>query len=397
MSTDQITAPSRAVPTPDVTTFAPVPDAISDLPIVSEPPKKSGSRGGSSQLFGRGLLYVVVWSLQIVAGVVVSPILAHVLGPEEFGRLASVIALHQVLTVVALLGLDQALVLQRAEDGNDRSARGLVAVGIVISLLVTGVVFITGPLWSETLGFDGFSTLLVASILWTAPGAAVQVMLSLLLAQDRLRAFTFVSVFSALGGQIVGIALLLLVHNDATTYAWGGVICQFTAMAIGIAFTRPSVRGLFDWDTAWRAMRLGVPLAMSGLAFFVLNAGDRIVIQRDLGPAEVGRYQVAYTVGYVVVLLLTMTSSAWAPHFAALRDEVARWALAAQSRDALYQHADSDHSGRDAGRSGGTSHLRPAELRARIVGDRGLPGGDVGLPGRGQRSQRPDPAHPAAR
>ena len=118
MSTDQITAPSRAVPTPDVTTFAPVPDAISDLPIV--------------------------WSLQIVAGVVVSPILAHVLGPEEFGRLASVIALHQVLTVVALLGLDQALVLQRAEDGNDRSARGLVAVGIVISLLVTGVVFITG-------------------------------------------------------------------------------------------------------------------------------------------------------------------------------------------------------------------------------------------------------------
>src|SRR5664280_732553 len=302
--------------TDDTTTtaFEPIPVMSANSQRITEPPKTRASRGGSSQLFGRGLLYVVVWSSQIVAGVVVSPILAHMLGPAEFGRLASVIALHQVLTVVALLGIDQALVLQRAEDGNDRSARGLVAVGIVVSLLVTLVVGLTGALWSDTLGFDGFTPLMVAAILWTAPGAAVQVMLSLLLAQDRLRDFTFVTVFSAFGGQVVGILLLLFIHKDATTYAWGGVICQFTAMFIGIVFTRPSVRGLFDWDTAWRAMRLGVPLAMSGLASFVLNAGDRIVIQRDLGPAEVGRYQVAYTVGYVVVILLTMTSSAWAPH-----------------------------------------------------------------------------------
>ena len=169
MSTHELTRP----------TVGEQPDGPADQPTDTNTATKPGARGGSSHLFGRGLLYVVVWSLQIVAGVVVSPILAHVLGPEQFGRLASVIALHQVLTVVALLGLDQALVLQRAADGNDRSARGLVAVGIVISLLVTGVVFVTGPLWSDTLGFDGFSTLVVAAILWTgAPGLASQFGLS---------------------------------------------------------------------------------------------------------------------------------------------------------------------------------------------------------------------------
>jgi len=306
------------------------------LPAEPVPTEPSELPPNGNPLFGRGLLYVVAWSLQILAGTVVSPVLTHVLGPEEFGRLASVIALHQVLTVVALLGLDQALVLQRAEDGNDRSARGLIAVGIVVSLLVTLVVGVTGPLWSDSLGFGGLSPLVVAAILWTAPGAAVLVMLSLLLAEDRLRAFTLVSVLSALGGQVLGLALLLLVHNDATTYAWGGVVCQFVAMMLGIATTRPALRGLLDWETAWRAMKFGVPLAIGGLAFYVLNAGDRIVIQRDLGPIEVGRYQVAYTVGYVVVLLLTMTSSAWAPRFAAVRDEVRRWAMAAQSRDDLY-------------------------------------------------------------
>jgi O-antigen/teichoic acid export membrane protein len=290
-----------------------------------------------SGLFGRGLLYVVVWALQLIAGTVVSPILAYALGPPEFGTLASAIALHQVLGVLALLGIDQALVLQRAEDPSGKTARGLVTVGIAISFGITGLLTLTGALWSPLLGFEGFNSLVLAVILWTAPGAVIQVTLALLVAEDRLRAFTWVSALSAVGGQLVGLVLLFTVHNDATTYAWGGVVSQFLAMFIGIALTRPVLRGLIDWTIAWKAIRLGVPLAISGLAYFVLNAGDRIVIQRLLGPSEVGRYQVAYTVGYTVVLLLTFTSSAWLPRFAAVRDDAERWLLSSQSRDELYR------------------------------------------------------------
>ncbi|MBC7724582.1 MAG: oligosaccharide flippase family protein [Burkholderiaceae bacterium] len=112
--------------------------------------------GGQSGLFGRGLLYVVVWSLQLVAGTVISPVLAHLLGPTQFGALASAIALHQVLSVLALLGLDQALVLQRAEDSDSARARGLVMVGISFSLMVAIVVGATAPLWRDALGFGDF-------------------------------------------------------------------------------------------------------------------------------------------------------------------------------------------------------------------------------------------------
>ncbi|WFR66462.1 polysaccharide biosynthesis C-terminal domain-containing protein [Curtobacterium flaccumfaciens] len=68
----------------------------------------------------------------------------------------------------------------------------------------------------------------------------------------------------------------------------------------------------------------------------MLNAGDRLVVQRLLGPDEVARYQIAYVVGSAVILLLTFTNQAWAPHFAALRDAVARRSLAMHARDELY-------------------------------------------------------------
>ena len=304
-------------------------------------PSSLGGTGPSGPaargLFGRSLLYVVVLSLQTVAAVVVSPMLAYLLGPTEFGSLATAIALHQALIVLAVLGLDQGLVLQRAADKDSRAARGLVAVGIALSMAVTFGIGVTGPLWSRSLGFGGFSSLLIATVLWTAPGAIVQLTLAELLTEDRLVPFAAVSVLSAVGGQVFGIALLFSVARTASAYAWGGVISQSSAMVVALICTRPRLAGLRDRAVTTRAFRIGIPMAFSGAAFFVLNAGDRIIVQRDLGAFQVGRYQVAYTVGWVVVLLVIFTSQAWTPRFAAVQDEAERWVLLGQSRDELYR------------------------------------------------------------
>lgn len=309
----------------------------SERPDSVTPDEETGESKGSG-LFGRGLLYVVVWSLQLLASTVVSPILAHLLGPSDFGQLASALALFQVLSVAALLGLDQALILLRTQDGDARGARGLVSVAVVISFAVTALALLTSPLWGPAFGFQPNSMIVTLVILWTGPSAAVQVMLALLLSEDRLRTFSIVSVISAVGGSVVGLFLLILIPGStAVTYAWGGVVCQFLAMFVGFAVTRPRIQGLWQWRVSGRAISLGVPLALGGLAYFVLNAGDRIVIQRDLGSTEVGRYQVAYVIGSAVILLLGFTNQAWAPHFARLRRESTRFALAMHSRDMLYR------------------------------------------------------------
>ncbi len=315
--------------------------AESDDPVAPAPePLDTGAvavRKGSSVLFGRGLLYVVVWSMQLVVSSLISPVLAHLMPPSEFGVLASAIALFQALVVLAVAGIDQASVLQRAEDGDDRKARGLLAVGMITASVVTVVALTTIPVWGDAAGFVGEHPLLLVAVLWTGPAAVVQISLALLVAQDRIRVFAVTSLLSSIGGSIIGLGLLTWVHADATTYAWGGVVAQGVAMVIGIAATRPRLAGLLDARTTARAFRLGVPVALGNLSYFVLNAGDRIVVQRLLGPDEVARYQIAYVVGSAVILLLTFTNQAWAPHFAALRDAVARRRLAMHSRDELYR------------------------------------------------------------
>lgn len=296
----------------------------------------STDRGSKGDLFGRGMIYVVVWSMQMVVATVVSPILAHVLPVRAFGSLAAAIALYQLLLIVIVFGLDQALAVQRVEDlDDDQRARGLVASGMVASLIVTGLAAATCRWWGPALGFTS-QHLLLLTLGWTLPGAAVLLVLSLLQAEDRLRRFSVVSLISTVGSQLVGIALLFIVGRTAETYAIGGVVGQCSALAVGLFWVRPTWRGLFDLASVRRALQLGMPLVLTSLSEYVLTVGDRFLIQRWLGVVEVARYQVAFTVGNVVTLLLTFTNRAWLPRLKSIVDPDERWKVIGASRDGVY-------------------------------------------------------------
>ena len=292
-------------------------------------------RGGTSDLFGRGMLYVVIWSMQMVVATVVSPVLTHVLPVAAFGSLSAAIALYQLLIVLTVLGLDQALEMQRVEDADPARARGLLAAGLAIDVVIVGGIALLSPLWAPALGFSSY-TLVLITLGWTAPGVGVMLSLSLLQAEDRFARFATVSLISTVGGLLLGLLLLFTWERTAEVYALGGIIGQVVALALGLAWTRPRLAGLLDKETLRRGLRLGIPLALAGLSTFLLTAGDRFIIQRMLGEVQVARYQVAFTIGNVVTLMLTFTNRAWLPRLKNVDDDAQRWRVIATSRDGVF-------------------------------------------------------------
>ena len=295
----------------------------------------TADRGGASDLFGRGMLYVVIWSMQVVVATVVSPVLTYTLPVAEFGSLSAAIALYQLLIVLTVLGLDQALEMQRVEDRDPARARGLLTAGLAIDVVIVGVIALLSPLWAPALGFSSY-TLVLITLGWTAPGAGVMLSLSLLQAEDRFAKFATVSLISTVGGLLIGLTLLFTWERTAEVYALGGIIGQVTALILGLAWTRPKLAGLLDRETLRRGLRLGIPLALTGLSTFLLTAADRFIIQRMLGEVQVARYQVAFTIGNVVTLMLTFTNRAWLPRLKNVANDAQRWRVIATSRDGVF-------------------------------------------------------------
>lgn len=303
------------------------------------PPPSVDDESGSfmAGLFGRGLIYVVVTSLPIFTATIVSPVLAHLLGPEDFGMLAAAISLHQVLMAGAIFGVDQALILIRAESGRDQAARMLVTAGTLLALALTVVAGSTVALWSGLLGFEQDSKLALITVLWTVPTTFLQLGLALLMAKDKLRAFAIVSILLTVGSQVIGLILILAGPRVAGVYAGGGLVGRLVAMAACLFLVRPRWFRRGDWSVVRGALLLGLPIALGALSSFVLNSADRLVIQRLMGPEEVGRYQVAYTIGFEAITVFCFTGQAWAARFAAVRDDVRRWRLLGQARDHVYE------------------------------------------------------------
>lgn len=285
--------------------------------------KVEGSDVGA-KLFGRNFVFIAVASFPLIVGTIASPFLVRLMSQAEFGALATAITVVQVIAILAVLGLDQAVLIGHGRVGGLRAARGLIATGTVLAFAVAGVLAATAPIWAPFVGFGGRLPLAFGVAIWTAPAAAAYLALQSLLAQDRLGPFVLLTAITGVIGPAVAIVLLAVLGHGATTYVWVNVGAQVVAAVIGHAMVRPRLSGLRELAHTRIALRLGLPLTIGAISTFVLSSGDRLIVQAFDGVEAVARYQVAYVIGSAVILVLGFLQGAWVPRLASIHDDAQR-------------------------------------------------------------------------
>lgn len=287
-------------------------------------------------LFGRDSLYMLIWAIQLISAALLTPVITRVMGTAEFGGVAAANAVMQVLFVIGGLGLSTAIQRQYAGDDGPRLARRLFTLAIVLALLVTAAVDATGALWSPYLGFGSYGGAVRLAVLWAGVSAATNAGLALLRSRDRLRAFSCVSLLQSLAAEAASLALVVAVRPSASMFVLGQLLLQVAALGVALACVRPLPVRWSDTDLARRALAYALPLVPAVLSSFVLNAADRFIVQDQLGAVQVARYQVAYNIGSMPLLLVGVLNTVWLPRIFALGEARERAAVLAASRNALY-------------------------------------------------------------
>jgi O-antigen/teichoic acid export membrane protein len=221
-------------------------------------------------------------------------------------------------------------------DGQEKS-RNLLAAALVMVTTVTGLVYLTGPLWSPHLGFGDFPLSTQLTVIWSGFFAMTWICLALLRCNERLLVFATVCLMQAIIGIGAGTLYAFANHRLASEVIGVALIVQACAVLLSLVTLRPRWQGLVDFHTVHATLRFSMPIVPLQISTFVLSAADRFVILRELGPGPTGRYQVAYTLGAVGVSMLTFLNLAWLPRIFAIKDRHTRAAVLADSRDGLYR------------------------------------------------------------
>ena len=296
----------------------------------------NGVDSAVKHMFGRGSLYLVIWTLQIATNTAVGPLITRRLGPGHYGQVAAATSLMFVFSSLFNLGLQTAIQRTYASRNGERTALGLVTPSILISFTFTGLTIATCRWWAVYIGFGNDLSILRAALLWSGLAAATQPCFVLLRSQDRIHIFAIASIIQSLFAQAGGIALIIFYQPTAISYLSGMILGEFAALLILAIATKPPISGLFAFRETKAALAFGIPLIPHLTALFVLTAGDRIVVLHDLGNTQVGRYQVTYNLASIGIVLLGAVITVWLPRLYAVNNDSDRWLVLAYTRNHVF-------------------------------------------------------------
>ena len=214
-------------------------------------------------------------------------VLARLLGPKDFGLVAMVTALTNVLAVFRDFGLSAAVV-QRSEVTEDQHST-LFWINILLGALLALVTLTAAPAIAAFYHEP--------RLYWVAPALGTAFLFNamgiqhsaLLQRQMRFTSMAVISVVSlavgttiAIGGAAIGYGYWALVANSVTTPL---------VASIGFWLATGWVPGMPRWRTGIRSMvQFGGTLALNNvIAYIGLNA-DKVMIGRFLGVDAIGIY-----------------------------------------------------------------------------------------------------------
>jgi O-antigen/teichoic acid export membrane protein len=237
------------------------------------------------------------------AGILLIPLFTRCLSKEEYGALEILVRAGEVAAIFLLVsGLKQGLMTHYQQKDSDAERKRTVSAALVLlliaSVVVGGVIFLSERVIAEKLRLE--SNLLALAV------AAVVLepfhLLPLALMQARLESTRFVATTVCHFLTRVLLSVLFV-----TRFHWGvaGVLgataltgAIFAALLVG----RELWRGLAwpDWERVRGLMLFALPFLPTSICFFILQNGDRFVLQRLHGNAEVATYSLGYKLAQAV-------------------------------------------------------------------------------------------------
>ncbi len=269
-------------------------------------------------------IYAVGALASPLVSLILTPFLAHHLSTNDYGGLAVLYTVVDLVTVMTQLGLSSAFF--RAYNGDYESPQdrlGVLASSIILLLLASlpiVIVMIVAAPWLSTFLFNtpAFSgpvkltALVIVLENLTLPG------ISWLRAEKRAALYTGLSIANmlcVLGTNIVLVGVLQMGVNGALIAKGAGYVVM-AGCTLPIIFTllvrKHSLRLRFD--IVQNMLTFGVPTIFSDIAAWVLQLSDRYLLSHFGSLTQTAGYSVAYTLGGVLSpVILSPWGLAWVP------------------------------------------------------------------------------------
>jgi O-antigen/teichoic acid export membrane protein len=276
------------------------------------------------------LLYTFGNFVPRVGAFLLLPVYAAVMSPSEFGVLSLMLSLAGLLAIVYRLGLDGALLRLHFEQPPRRrpslylsSALTTLAASVALSVVIG---LLTAPIFSRLFPGVAFVPYGVIVLAITVTTSLQYVPAVLFRAGERPDRFLTYSLGIFAFGAAATLFFLLVLQRGAGGALAGQLVGGLAVLLVTTLLLVRMPHPRFDARLVRDSLRFGLPLVPHGMAAWVLNLSDRLLIGLLIGlptvatQAAIGIYSFGYVLGQGVALVALSFNAAWVPFWYARGD-----------------------------------------------------------------------------
>jgi lipopolysaccharide exporter len=223
----------------------------------------------------------------------VGVVLAHLVPPDQFGRVAVTLVISELALALANQGAGSVLVQRKVVDHAHVQATAMLA--LVVGVALTLATLFLAPLVATPL--FGAETAHLFQLLSPAFAIAAIGIVPLAMLERRLefRRISLIEIATVLVASLASVALAVL-GLDAEAYVIGFVIGQLVWATL-LVILGPSALPRYHRRELREITGFGVPAGLASVAMVGYGNVDYLILGAKLSPAQVGFYYRAYTLG----------------------------------------------------------------------------------------------------
>jgi O-antigen/teichoic acid export membrane protein/glycosyltransferase involved in cell wall biosynthesis len=220
-------------------------------------------------------------------------VLAHLITPAQFGRLAVAVIVSEMAEAITAEGLGNALVQRRTIDRSHLQAGMLI--GLVVGLgLMLATLFLAPLLTTPLFGSETTSLFQLFAPVFLLSGIKI-VPLSLLQRRLDFRTSSVIELSGVALSAVTAVALAAAFDLQAKAYVLGAIASALLTLILLLAATRPPLPRLRVREIR-ELLSFGLPAAFAGLSWVIQRNIDYMILGVRLSAAQVGFYYRAFTV-----------------------------------------------------------------------------------------------------
>jgi len=258
-------------------------------------------------------------SVAVRAGqVLLIPVLTRALSPTGYGLLDLDTSTMLFVAMALALGLDAATWRFYFEVDDDRQRRSILVSALytqlAVSLLVTGLLALTAPLWVQPLIGQPGQADNVRIILCAVPcSVALGTFTTVLRARFMVARANVLAVLQL--GCVAGanVAAIALHHGDLHGVVASTAAGYAVATAAGVALLGRDLLGRWSWGWTRTLLGYGLPLVPASIALWSLPVAGRFIMSHLGGAGDVALLALAGKLVALIGLAMSAFQFAWGP------------------------------------------------------------------------------------